>query len=81
MTDSRASKSDGIPEGYKYPCPICGEKEFKWGNLATSATGFLNTPSAVGFLPKDNLIQIAPVTIRQCQKCGNLQMFSFIPTE
>jgi hypothetical protein len=67
-----------IPEGYLYPCPICGEKDFDWGSLATSATGLMHTPSAVGFLSKKNLVHIAPITIRRCTKCGNLQHFAFI---
>jgi hypothetical protein len=53
-----------------YPCPICNQKDFTWGILASpSAARFRRgTPGIAGYG--------TPVLTRLCNHCGNLVLFA-----
>jgi ribosomal protein S27AE len=54
------------------PCPICGGEEFVWGRTSRSDAGWL------GFKANDHpmLTPGREVGARECQRCGNVQLFT-----
>lgn len=54
------------------PCPICGEVAYVWGYTSRHGTGWL------GFKSDDaGMLAIGrEVRARECQHCGNIQLFS-----
>lgn len=57
------------------PCPICDSEEFVWGKTSRGDSGWL------GF-KADNHPWLVPgreVRARECQRCGNIQLFTIEP--
>ncbi|MEM9951287.1 MAG: hypothetical protein AAF846_06800 [Chloroflexota bacterium] len=47
-------------------CPVCGNNDFTWGRI---------TPVQF-FKPSQNIISGKKIEARQCNRCGNLQLFA-----
>lgn len=54
------------------PCPICAGDEFIWGKTSRNDSGWL------GFKADDHpwLVPGREVRARECQRCGNVQLFT-----
>lgn len=69
MQDFKPSKSMINTEN-SYPCPVCGQKDFTWGMMASpSAPRFRR--SMIGLIGTGT-----PVLTRLCNHCGNLVLFA-----
>jgi len=54
-------------------CPICGAKEYDWGELRVGK----NPPGEFVYYRPSNLTweDDVPTVVRRCLNCGNLQIF------
>ena len=56
------------------PCPICGKTSYSWGHLHAQNLKFVSDDE--GFLEKHFRSGIQKSSARQCNRCGNIQLFS-----